>query len=551
MGIKCNTYEVNCALNMLTSLTPTGLKDDLSQIIMQVPALIAVLEGPEHTFVLANGLYQQVVGHGRDLIGKSIREALPELDGQGIYELLDNVFRTGVAYREFELPVLLDRNNDGELTEVYFSFVYQPVRNNLDIVTGIFVHAMDVTEYVSSKKKLQRSEEQFRSFVMNSPVPTGVYVGRDMVIQMANDAILQTWDKKTDVIGKTFREALPELEGQPFYDLLDHVFTTGKTYQAMEDRVLLFRNGKLETTYYNFTYKALRDENGNVWGVMNTGVEVTEIVEAKNKIKQAEEDLEEQVKLRTLELEKLNTDLTHTNEQLRQFAYVASHDLQEPLRKINIYSDRLVNGVDRMNSDDQRKYLNKIITSANRMSNLIHDLLNFTRLDSLKESFTLTNLNDVAELVKEDFEILISQKSAIVNIGHLGTIEANPLQINQLIYNLIGNALKFSKENERPVVDITSKLLTRDESSEFETLNHNWEYREIIVADKGIGFDPQYARQVFVIFQRLHGHAEFEGTGIGLALCKKIVDHHHGEIFAISKEGEGSSFHIILPVSRT
>jgi hypothetical protein len=106
---------------MLTSLTPSGLKDDLSQILMQVPALIADLEGPEHTFVLANGLYQQVVGHGRNLIGRSTRKALPELEGQGVYELLDNVYRTGVAYKESELPILLDRNCDGELTEVYYS----------------------------------------------------------------------------------------------------------------------------------------------------------------------------------------------------------------------------------------------------------------------------------------------------------------------------------------------------------------------------------------------------------------------------------------------
>ncbi|MBL7697920.1 MAG: PAS domain-containing protein [Chitinophagaceae bacterium] len=535
---------------MLTTPATSVIKGDFSEIIMQVPALIAVLEGPEHIFVLTNHLYQQVAGHGRSLIGKPIREALPELEGQGIFDLLDNVYNTGVAYKESELPVLLDRNDDGGLEEVFFTFVYQPIRDKDNVVTGIFVHAIDVTDYVSSKKKLERSEEQFRSFVMHSPVPTGIYVGRDMVIQMANDALLQTWDKTADVIGKTFREALPELEGQPFYDLLDKVFTTGESYQAMEDQVLLFRNGKLETTYYNFTYKALKDEDGKIWGVMNTGVEVTEIVEAKNKIKRAEEDLEQQVKLRTIELEKLNTDLTHTNEQLRQFAYVASHDLQEPLRKINIYSDRLATDLGKVNKEEQQKYLNKIITSANRMSNLIRDLLNFTRLDSVQESFVSTNLNHVADMVKEDFEILISQKSALITIGQLGTIEANPLQMNQLMSNLLGNALKFSKENERPVIDISSKLLTKEEVAEMHSLDPDWEYREIIVADQGIGFDPQYARQVFVIFQRLNGAGRFEGTGIGLAVCKKIVDHHHGEIFAISKEGEGSAFHIILPVAR-
>lgn len=513
--------------------------------------MIAVLEGPEHTFVLANSLYRQMVGRERDLIGKSIREAMPELGGQGIYELLDKVYDTGVEHKEAELRLLIDRTGNGELSEVYFSFVYQPIRSAKNSISGIFVHAIDVTEYVSGKKKLQTSEEQFKSFVLHSPVPTGIYVGREMVIFMANDAILQTWDKKADVIGKTFREALPELEGQPFYDLLDRVYTTGETYQAMEDQVLLFRNGKLETTYYNFTYKALKDESGQIWGVMNTGVEVTEIVEAKNQIKRAEEELEQQVKLRTLELERLNSDLIHTNEQLKQFAYVASHDLQEPLRKINVYSDRLSGALDQLSTEAQKQYLDKIIKSANRMSNLIHDLLNFSQLDSVQESFAPVNLNQIAEKVKEDFEILISQTSAEITIDYLGTIEANLLQMNQLMYNLLGNALKFSKENERPVIAIRSKLLTEEEVGEFENLNKKWQYREIIVSDHGIGFDQQFATQVFVIFQRLHGTGKYQGTGIGLALCKKIVDHHQGEIFAISTPGEGSSFHIILPVSRT
>lgn len=541
--------KLRVIFNMFIS-TSSVLQEDFSQLLMNVPAVIAVLEGPEHRYVLANPLYRQIVGNKRNIIGKNIREALPELQNQGIFELLDRVYETGVPYKNNELKVMLDRNDNGQLTEVYFNFIFQPIKNSDGQVNGIFVHAIDVTDYVINRMKLERSEERFRSFVLNSPVPTGIYVGREMRIQTANEAILQTWDKKPDVIGKTFREALPELEGQPFYQLLDDVYTTGISYQANEDRVELFRNGRMETTYYNFTYKALRNEFGEIYGVINTGVEVTELVEAKNKIKKAEERLEQQVKLRTLELEKLNSDLTHTNEQLKQFAYVASHDLQEPLRKINIYSDRLANGAYSINSDNYKTYLKKIISSAKRMSNLIHDLLNFSRLDALENPFTTVNLNDIAEKVKEDFEMLILQKCAEITIGPLGTIEANSLQMNQLLYNLLGNALKFSNDSEKPVIHISSRILTDEEAGEFPTLNKAWEYREIIVSDNGIGFDQQFAKQVFVIFQRLHSDGRFEGTGIGLALCKKIVEHHNGEIFAISKEGEGSAFHIILPVKR-
>lgn len=527
------------------------LQEDFSQLLMNVPAVVAVLEGPEHRYILANPLYRQIVGSKRNIIGKTIREALPELEKQGIFELLDEVYTTGNPYKNNELKVLLDTHGNGKLTDVYFNFIFQPIKDSSGVVNGIFVHAIDVTDYVINRMKLERSEERFRSFVINSPVPTGIYIGREMRIQTANEAILQTWDKTSDVIGKTFREALPELEGQPFYQLLDDVYTTGKSYQAKEDRVDLFRNGRMETTYYNFTYKALKNEFGEIYGVINTGVEVTELVEAKNKIKKAEEILEQQVKLRTLELEKVNSDLTHMNEQLKQFAYVASHDLQEPLRKINIYSDRLANGGLSINSENYKTYLNKIISSANRMSNLIHDLLNFSRLDALKNPFTIVNLNDIAEKVKEDFEMMIVQKGAEVTIDHLGSIEANSLQMNQLLYNLLGNALKFSKENVKPVIRISSRILTDEEAGEFTSLNKNWQYLELIVSDNGIGFDQQFAKQVFVIFQRLHSNGRFEGTGIGLALCKKIVDHHNGEIFAISTEGEGSAFHIILPLKRS
>ena len=534
---------------MLTH-TSSVLQEDFSELLMNVPAIIAVLEGPEHRYVLANPLYRQIVGIKRNIIGRNIREVLPELEGQGIFELLDKVYDTGVPYRNNELKVMLDRSDDGNFAEVYFNFIFQPIRSSAGEIHGIFVHAIDVTDYVINRMKLERSEERFRSFVINSPVPTGIYIGREMRIQTANEAILQTWDKAADVIGKTFREALPELEGQPFYQLLDDVYTTGKSYQATEDRVDLFRNGRMETAYYNFTYKALKNEFGEIYGVINTGVEVTELVEAKNKIKKAEELLEQQVKLRTLELEKLNSDLTHTNEQLRQFAYVASHDLQEPLRKINIYSDRLANGSDTINSSNYKTYLTKIISSAKRMSNLIHDLLNFSRLESFENFFEPVNLNVIAEKIKEDFEMLISQKNASVIIGQLGVIEANSLHMNQLLYNLLGNALKFSRDEVKPVIEIASRILSEEEVEEFPNLNKAWEYREIVVSDNGIGFDQQFAKMIFVIFQRLHSSGKFEGTGIGLALCKKIVDYHDGEIFAMSKEGEGSVFHILLPVRR-
>lgn len=541
---------LNCDTSMTSSVAPLHVNTDIYQLLLNVPAMIAVLRGPDHRFELANPLYIKAVG-GREVVGLPIRKALPELEGQGIFELLDSVYETGVAYTNNELKVQLASDVTGELRENYFKFIYQPIRSVNGTIDGIFVYATDITEHITARKKIERSEERFKSFVMNSPVPTAIYIGKEMRVEMANDALLRTWDKTADkVIGKTFREALPELDGQPFYQLLDDVYTTGISYEATEDRVDLFRNGRMETAYYNFTYKALRNELNEIYGVINTGVEVTELVEAKNAIKRAEELLEEQVRLRTIELEKLNNDLLFTNEQLKQFAYVASHDLQEPLRKINMFCDRLINSSEEDLRLRGKKYLEKIIHAAQRMSNLIHDLLNFSQLDARDNGFVAVDLNEVAEKIKEDYEILIGQKGAVVNISRLDIIEAAPLQMNQLMYNLVGNALKFSRDGIMPEVNISSRILSKEEVHAFPNLDQSLRYCELVVSDNGIGFDQAFSEKIFEIFQRLHGKGQYEGTGIGLALCKKIVDHHRGEIYAMSQPGEGASFHIILPVSR-
>ena len=260
------------------------------KLLMDAPAIIAVLKGPEHIYEFANPLYQQVVAGKRNLIGKSIREALPELKAQGIFEMLMRFIHRRTLYRQRtigEARQARQRNPE----DVYFNFIFQPIKNEREQTEGIFIHAVDVTEFVQSRKRAQESEERFRSFVLSSPMPIGIYVGREMRIQTANDAILETWDRSKSVIGKTFREALPELEGQPFYQLLDEVYTTGRTYQATAERVDLFRHGKMEETYYNFTFKALRDTNGEIYGVINTGVEVTDLVEARQKLQEAQDIL--------------------------------------------------------------------------------------------------------------------------------------------------------------------------------------------------------------------------------------------------------------------
>lgn len=261
----------------------------------------------------------------------------------------------------------------------------------------------------------------------------------------------------------------------------------------------------------------------------------------------AQQELERQVQERTQELSNANQELIRTNHELEQFAYIASHDLQEPLRKIQSFASLLPEN--RYDDDQFDLYLNKVILSAQRMSALIKGVLNYSRLSKIEEAFSMVDLNQVISHVLSDFELLIDEKKAIIRCHDLPAIEGIPLQLNQLFFNLIGNALKFS--DNIPAITIHCTLLTATESSVILNYPTPSDHVHISVKDNGIGFDPQYADRVFTIFQRLTNGKNYGGTGIGLALCRKIVTNHQGMIKAESELQKGSTFHVYLPVSQS
>jgi two-component system CheB/CheR fusion protein len=261
--------------------------------------------------------------------------------------------------------------------------------------------------------------------------------------------------------------------------------------------------------------------------------------------KLAHEEMERIVAERTRDLQEANDQLEKSNEQLEQFAYVSSHDLQEPLRKIQTFSDLVLQKIDEPGSN-VKLYVQKVISSAGRMSVLIEDLLNFARINKTDEKFEMVDLNKVLENVVNDFEVLINQKHATITKTLMPRVKAIPIQMNQLFFNLIGNALKFSDEN--PVIDISARQLPREELKAYPLLqNSSRNYVELTFKDDGIGFDQAYADQIFTIFQRLNDKQKYAGTGIGLAICKKIVENHNGVIKAEGKRGIGAKFTIVLP----
>ncbi len=286
--------------------------------------------------------------------------------------------------------------------------------------------------------------------------------------------------------------------------------------------------------------KPLVGDNGTYEGYMSTTAEVHDQ-------KLQAEELERRVEERTQALRDVNANLERSNESLRQYAYVASHDLQEPLRKIVTFSKRLEKKDADALSEQGKEYLGKITGSAQRMTRLIDELLAFSRTVRQEQPFLPTDLAGVVQDVLQDFDLTVAEKAAIVEVGDLPTLEAMPLQMTQLFHNLLSNALKFVAPDRAPLIRITARRPAEaDLARRLPQADPN-AYWEIVVQDNGIGFNPEFSEQIFSIFSRLHDKAAYVGTGIGLALCRRIATNHGGDLFAEGIEGQGAAFHVLLP----
>lgn len=239
--------------------------------------------------------------------------------------------------------------------------------------------------------------------------------------------------------------------------------------------------------------------------------------------------------------------LQYVNKELEEFAYVASHDLQEPLRKITTFSSRLNEKFKQSLGNEGAMYLDRIVASANNMRLFIESLLDFSRVSRVEAVQQLTDLNFILKQVKADLELAIEETNCIISSDKLPCISASPTQMKQLFTNIVSNAIKFRKTGSAPEIQIQATELPEKECIYF-SLDVRQKYYKISVRDNGIGFAEEYAAKIFQAFQRLHGKSEFPGTGLGLAICKKIVDQHAGRIFAEGEPGNGACFNIILPV---
>ncbi len=792
---------------VITKLKLEESERRLRSMILQAPLSIGIFNGNEYLTEIANSRALELWGRKeKEVLNKPILGAMPELKSQGIKELLDGVYNTGKSFSANELPVQINRN--GTIETVYVNFSYEPLYNANGKIDGIMASGIEVTEQVNARNKIQESKTELQNLFKQAPVTIVVYKGENHIVEVANTAALEMWGKSEhEVLNKPFFEIAPELKDSQ-ESLLNNVYKTGESFFAKEFQVQYDKNGSLYSGYFNFVYQPVRDKDSSITGIISIGTEVTDAVVSKQKIEASEkgfrlladsmpqhiwtadpqgdlnyfnqsvfdfsgltldqinkdgwlqivhpddreknteawinsvttgkdylfehrfrrhdgdyrwqlsrakpqrdekgnvkmwvgtstdiheqvnfrDELEKKVKQRTAELVKLNEALkkseeryhlmveevqeyaiiylnregivenwnsgaekikgytaeeiigrsfsnfytdedrknnlpqtllnmafqngkavqegwrkkkngklfwasvlitaVHNNEgnvigfskvthdltdkkkandlmklkseelqqknieldkmnkELQSFAYISSHDLQEPLRKIQTFASLIVDKEKENLTEQGNELFNRMQASAERMQSLIDDLLAYSRTHTSELNFENLNLNTLIEEVTQDLKEEIEQKQADIQTDNLCEVQAIPFQLQQLFYNLISNSLKFSKPEQPLKITIRSEFI-KGNTLEIENIDSNTTYCHIRFEDNGIGFQQEYSEKIFELFQRLYGRNEYNGTGIGLAIVKRIIDNHNGAITAKGEEDKGATFDIYLPI---
>jgi PAS domain S-box-containing protein len=481
-------------------------------------------------------------------LGKPIYEAVPTMPAE-VPASLQEVVRTGQ-------PLLL-REHTGRpgMPERVWLSSYFPVRSKDGRPLGVGVVAQDVTDRKRASEALQHSLDRFRTLVEALPQmvfvtdPAGTvtttnrrwadYTGRPD----ASEWLAAVHPDDAAAARAAWEAALASPPDRFTHEC--RVGTADGGYRWMLVRAVPLRTFGGAVAQWVATLTDIDDQK-------RQREVLTSLVKSRTgELESANQLLRDEIGERTraeARAEAAAVELRRSNEDLEKFAYVASHDLQEPLRKIQAFGDRLAKRFRDDLGPDGQDYLDRMKASAGRMRSLIDDLLMFSRVTTKGQPFVPVDLGAVVPEVLSDLEVRLAQTGGTVDLGELPTLNADPLQMRQLFQNLIGNALKFQKPEVPPVVTVRAVPWATLPADADPPRPAGDGYR-ITVADNGIGFDQNYSERIFELFQRLHGRGEYEGTGIGLAICRKIVQRHGGEIVARGRPGDGAAFVIDLPAA--
>ncbi len=507
----------------------------------------------------ANAMVKRI---NEDLKGLSLKADLPQLiTGDLLGKYMDIVrgqksYHGSVNFKEenkwFELTIV--KMMDGfvatftNITER--KIAEERLRNNYTELINTRESLKHLNNELEEKVRLRTralalSEERFR-----------------LVSRVTNDA-LWDWDFVNNVVwwGETFFQQF----GYQYTDIpLDRqswlsnihpddrsavqtsIFAAIDGHQTQWSHEYRFRKESGDYTFVLDRAHILHDDNGTPYRMLGSMLDITELKKAADEIARQKTILEDKVIERTLQLQKLNDALETSNHELQQFASIASHDLQEPLRKIHMFSAAIVDGYGGDMPDEMKTWFEKIVRSTDRMRALIIDILNFSRLSAEVSAFKQTDMRNALKEVLEDFEISIREQNAEIRIGNLPELDLIPGQFRQVLHNLFSNALKFTQPGTHPVITLEA---TRVREKSFNSPpDPDGHYFHFTLTDNGIGFEEKFAENIFKLFQRLHPKDRFEGTGIELAITKKIIERHNGIITAKSSEGKGARFDWVLPV---
>lgn len=470
-------------------------------------------------FVYASNAIEEVTGSGQsDNIGKSIIEVYPIVLENGLFDLMKECYTTGET-----------KDHEGEY--IFKGEVKSICNTVVKSGNGITNTAWDTTKIKNVEKELHALNEELS-------LQNTIFKSAENVAGIGS--YIWYLDNGTAKISDNF------------YRILGHepnsfpvTFNGYRNFVHPEDRKRYDQLGAetVETgksTVYSYRI-ITKDKKTIHLSINGRYIEI----EGRPVSVGIVQDITEQVK-KDNELKKSYENLKHSNEELESFSRVASHDLQEPLRKIQVFISRIEDECRASLADKSVVYFDKIKTAAFRMRDLIQNLLTYSGIDRLDTEFEEVDLNVVVKKVEDEFSQLIKESGTVINYGKLPKINGVTFKMEQVFANLISNSIKYQKKDTSPEIIIKSKKVHRDNINEDFSKNSQYYYK-LSFTDNGIGFAPEYAHTIFEVFQKLHSKTEYSGTGIGLSICKKIIEKHNGFIYAVGTLNEGSTFIIYLP----
>ncbi|HEV7333069.1 MAG TPA: PAS domain-containing protein [Flavisolibacter sp.] len=547
-GIICVASEVTD--QVLARKRVEESEQNFRLLVEQAPVAMNVVRGPKYVMEIINPSMLEILGKKKeDILNKPVFESMPELRSQGFEALLHYVYKTGKRISANEHRIQFVR--DGETVTRYLNFVYEPLKDVDGKVNGLMAVSLDVTEQVTARRKIEESSEELQLAIEVANLGTfRLDIARN---QAAYSPRIMEWfgfseqGVSLDVFASYIH---PEDRSQLLHALEESYRSEEKSQHDVVYRVVHPESGVMR--YLHSFGRTYFMQDGKPYLLVGMIQDVTAQILWQQRQKENETELQKRVSERTIELENLNQELKRTNANLEEFAYAASHDMKEPIRKIHLFADRLKQELAEKLTPEQQHLFSRVENAAKRMGLLIEDLLTYSHVSKGVSHREIVDLNTKVQNVLEDLEVEIDEKKAEITIGALPTIYGHKRQLQQLFQNLIGNALKYSKPDVLPQITITAKLVYGSDTSLHMTADAaRQQYHLLEVKDNGIGFEQVDAERIFNVFTRLHGNAEYKGTGVGLSIAKKVMENHQGFIWAESQPGVGTSFKMLFPVTET